>query len=421
MLRWREFHPYNAVHVAELAQPLDVSRLREVIAGHLTAQGLTGFALDAAGRRYEYRGGRAEPELTVLATAVDPNDALDAEMARQLNRPFPADGPFDPFRFFVVPTGSTFHLGIAYDHFVAGGDSIVVLLKGIVSRYAGIPPDAPPPEVHPRGYARLFLRNLLSFCLGLFALPAVIQRARHAVRPRYPYGDAGENAFLWLQLPATAAAAVAHAARDWGVTQNDLLVAMLMKAVEPEIQGRSSQQRRHEIAVASVFNIRREVAAGPDRDFGQFLSSFLVSHPMPPGVALRELASAVQIQTQRIKQRKLYLQMLSAIALGGLTWRFLRTHQRKQLYAKNFPVWAGISMLNVGKLWREAPGQAPLLQYRRAVSTGPFSPLVVSPTPMGERLQIGICYRTAAFRPGDVTRIGAALIACVESLPLSPP
>ena len=26
MLRWREFHPYNAVHVVELAQPLDVFR-----------------------------------------------------------------------------------------------------------------------------------------------------------------------------------------------------------------------------------------------------------------------------------------------------------------------------------------------------------------------------------------------------------
>ena len=73
-------------------------------------------------------------------------------------------------------------------------------------------------------------------------------------------------------------------------------------------------------------------------------------------------------------------------------------------------------MLNVDKLWCEAPGEAPLLHYRRAVSTGPFSPLVVSPTPVAGRLQIGLSYRTAAFRPDDVTRIGAALIACVESL-----
>ncbi len=417
MLRWREFHPYNAVHVVELAPPLDLPRLQQAIADHLAAQGLTGFVFDAAGRRFEYRGGPAQPDLTVLPVAADPGAALDAEMSRQLNQPFPADGAFDPFRFFVLPMASSFYLGLAYDHFVAGGDSIVVLLKGIVARYAGTPSGAPPaPEVHPRGYARLFLRNALAFGLGLFSLPAMIQRARRAVRPRYPYGDAGENAFVWLPVPVAAQAAIARTAREWGVTQNDLLVAILLTAVAPEITGRSPRQRRHEIAIASVFNLRQEVAAAPALAFGQFLSSFLVSHPMPPGVALREVAADIQAQTRRIKRRKLYLQMLSAIALGGLAWRTMRAHQQKLLYAKSFPVWAGITMLNVDKLWREAPGEAPLLHYRRAVSTGPFSPLVVSPTPVAGRLQIGLSYRTAAFRPDDVTRIGAALIACVESL-----
>ena len=242
MLRWRAFHPYNAVHVVELAQPLDAARLEQAIADHLQAQGLTGFDFDAAGRRFEYRGGPAKVDLTVLAAVADPGAALDAEMSSQLNRPFPADGAFDPFRFFVLPTttAATFHLGIAYDHFVAGGDSIVVLLKGIVARYAGTPADAPAPDVHPRGYARLFLRNALAVCIGLFSLPAMIQRARRAVRPRYPYGDAGENAFVWLPVPATAQGALNRTSRQWGVSPNDLLAAMLLMAVAPEISGRTA-------------------------------------------------------------------------------------------------------------------------------------------------------------------------------------
>lgn len=105
MLRWREFHPYNAVHVVELAPPLDLPRLQQVIAGHLTAQGLTGFSFDAASRRFDYRGGPAQPDLTVLPLAADPGAALDAEMSRQLNQPFPADGAFDPFRFFCAAHG----------------------------------------------------------------------------------------------------------------------------------------------------------------------------------------------------------------------------------------------------------------------------------------------------------------------------
>ncbi len=416
MLRWRELHPYNAVHVAELPQPFDAARLAQAIAEHLTEQGLTGLTLDASARCFEYRGGRAQPDLTVLPLCPDPDAALDAEMARQLNRPFSAAGAFDPFRFFALPTASTFHLGIAYDHFVAGGDSMVVLLKGIAARYAGTLPATPPPDVHPRGYARLFLRNALAFYVGQFWLPAMILRARRSVRPRYPYGDAGENAYLSLPVSPATHAAIARTAREWGVTQNDLMVAMLLQAVAPEIEGRGSGQRRHEIAIASVFNIRREVAPPPERAFGQFLSSFLVSHPVPPGTSLRDIAADIQVQTRRIKRRRLYLQTLYAIAFGGLAWRYMQPHQRKHMYAKNYPVWAGMTMLNVDNLWRDAPGTAAISRYRRAGSTGPFSPLVVTPAAVGESLQIGISYRTAAFQREDVARIGAALVACADSL-----
>jgi hypothetical protein len=186
--------------------------------------------------------------------------------------------------------------------------------------------------------------------------------------------------------------------------------------VAPEIEGRDRHQRRHEIAIASVFNIRREVAPGPDRAFGQFLSSFLVSHPMPPGLALRAVATDIKVQTSRIKRGKLYLQTLYAIAFGGLAWRYMQPHQRKHMYAKNYPVWAGMTMLNVDNLWRDSPGGAAIVRYRRAGSTGPFSPLVVTPAAVGESLQIGISYRTAAFQREDVARIGAALVACAESL-----
>ncbi|MEP7328863.1 MAG: hypothetical protein ABI777_06605 [Betaproteobacteria bacterium] len=416
MLRWRELHPYNAVHVAELPLPFDAARLQRAIAEHVTEQGLTGLVLDVASRRFEYRGGPAHPDLTIVAPGPDPEAALDVEMSRQLNLPFPVSGGFDPFRFFALPGATTFYLGIAYDHFIAGGDSIVVLLKGIAARYAGTAIASSPPDVHPRGYAKLFLRNALAFYFGQFWLPAMILRARRSIRPRYPYGDAGENAYVSLAVAPAAYVAIKRTANAWGVTQNDLMVAMLLKAVAPEIEGRDMHQRRHEIAIASVFNIRREVAPGPERAFGQFLSSFLVSHPMPAGMHLREVATDIHAQTQRIKRRKLYLQTLYAIAFGGLAWRYMQPHQRKQMYAKNYPVWAGMTMLNVDNLWRDAPGTAAITRYLRAGSTGPFSPLVVTPAAVGDNLRIGISYRTAAFRRDDVVRIGAALVACADSL-----
>jgi hypothetical protein len=58
MLRWREVHPYNAVHVIRIAKRLDALRLQTVIDDHLAALGLTGLVLDSERERYHYTGGR---------------------------------------------------------------------------------------------------------------------------------------------------------------------------------------------------------------------------------------------------------------------------------------------------------------------------------------------------------------------------
>jgi hypothetical protein len=415
MLRWRELYPYNAVHVAELPGPLDVDRLERAIAHHLESLGLTGLTLDAAGCRYDFAGGPATVRLAVIEGGGDPAGVLNAAIERELNVPFPPRGPLDPFRFFAVRAGDGFHLGIAYDHFVAGGDSIVTLLKGMAGRYAGNVPAAAPLDVHPPAYARLFLRNAGYWYLGQFWLPAMILRARRSVRPRYPWGDGATNAFAAIDLDRATYAGVVATARNWGVTQNDMLLAMLLHTLGPEVGGRNGQ-RRHEIAIASVINIRKGFVPGPEHTFGQFLSSFLVSHPVPEGVDLRTLASEMHRQTQRVKRRKLFLQTLYAIGFGGFAWRYMTPSQRKHMYAKNYPVWAGMTMLNVEAIWNNHAGDVPVLSYLRAGSTGPFSPMVLTPASVGGRMRIGVSYRTAAFKPEDIARMSAAFVQSARNL-----
>lgn len=416
MLRWRGFHPYNAVHVAELPGPLDAARLATVVCDHLCALGVTGLRLDAGKRRFEFTGGRVDYPVPVLEGGADPLPVIEREMERQLNEVFPATGAFEPFRFFAVSAGDTFHLGVAYDHFVAGGDSIVALLKGIAVRYRGGGEPAPPPVLYPPTYSRLFLRNPFKFYFGQYSLPGMLLRARRAFRPRYPYGDGWYNAFASLELPPDLYRAVVATAKRWGITFNDLLLAMLFQALSPEVPERRDARRRREIAVASVINIRHELAGSPDLAFGQFLSSQLVSHAVPAGIPLEALARDIRVQTQRVKRRKLYLQTLYMLSWGGLVWPFMTPEQRKQMYAKNYPVWAGLSTLNVDALWRNAAGASPVLHYLRAVSTGPFSPLVMAPASVGDCLHIGLSYRTAAFSRDDIARISAALLTCARQL-----
>jgi hypothetical protein len=417
MLRWRAMYPYNAVHVAELPGSLDAQRLSNAVNEHMTDLGVSRLALDTRRGRFQYGGGAVRAAMPVLDANGNALAVLEQEMERQLNAPFGGDGAFEPLRFFAVANGGSFHLGVAYDHFIAGGDSMVALLKGIAARYEGtLPANGKRPDLYPASYTRLFARNALSFYIGQYSLPGMLLRTRRAFRPRYPHGESYYNAFTSIELPRELYAAVVNTAKDWGVTLNDLLLAMLLCSLSPEVKERLTARRRKEIAIASVINIRHELAPGPEQAFGQFLSSFLVSHPVPPGITLETLARDVHKQTQRVKRRKLYLQTLYLLACGGLAWRFMTPEQHKQMYAKNYPVWAGMTTLNVESIWDEAPGKAQVLHYLRAGSTGPFAPLVMTPASVGECLHIGVSYRTSAFRREDVERINSALLACAKRL-----
>src|SRR5258707_1596974 len=122
MLRWRELHPYNAVHVVRVDARLDAPRLARDIDAVLLARGLTGLVLDTAHDCYEYAGGAPQTVLEVLSGGGDPAAVLRAAMERGINAKFAANGRSDPFHFFAVDAATQCHVGVAYDHVMAGGD-----------------------------------------------------------------------------------------------------------------------------------------------------------------------------------------------------------------------------------------------------------------------------------------------------------
>ena len=135
MLRWRELHPYCASHVIAIDAPLDERRLQSAIADVAQACGVTGLTLDAERYRYAFAGGKADVALQVLEGGGAPLDAAARQIEATINTPFPRTGSFDPFRFFAIRDGDAFLLGLTYDHFIAGGDSIALLLTDVAERY----------------------------------------------------------------------------------------------------------------------------------------------------------------------------------------------------------------------------------------------------------------------------------------------
>ena len=418
MLRWRDLYPYAAVHMVRVQRPCEPHRLRERIEELLESAGLTGLVLDRQRARFEFRGGPAAIELKLLRGEAAPGMA-EAEIERQLNTAFPRDGSFSPFRFFAVDRGAFFDLGLAYDHFLAGGDSIAVLLGHCVDAYCTEGPGGAEswlPKLYPPTYRRLFLRRLASVVRGLAHLPSLAESCRRSWRaPCHGERDA-RNAFLCFRVDPAGLEALRRAARSWQVTVGDLFLATLLTALDPITSERRAAERRKELAVASIVNLRGEFASGAEASFGQFLSSLRVAHPMPAAVSLRQLAADVHAETSRVRTRRLYLQSLLALGAAGLGWRFLSTEQRRSFLAKHYPIWAGVSAVHVDPLWEAVRRPVPASEYLRAVSTGPLAPIVLAITTLGDALWVGVTFRTADVARKTAEQVAQNFQRCIASL-----
>ena len=429
MLRWRELHPYNSVHVVFLAGPLEPLRLQVAIDRALAAAGLTGYELDARQRRFTFDaadgGAEWRAELLILPATVGAVAATDAEIERQLNAPFVRTGRMTPFRFFAIDDNPGFRLGLTYDHFVAGGDSIVVLLRAIADEYRGgndprqmgdSGQARSPLHRYPRTYTRLLSRHARAAVYGMLHLPRMARSLRRSVRPRYADSSDSRNAFTHFSVPPEQFAQIMRSAKAWGVTVNDMWLALLLHALAPLLPGDRHAARRRHLAVASIINIREDLEAEAQTTFGQFLSSFRVAHLVPDGISLRELALDIHAETARVKRDRLYLQTLLALGIVGMVWGFLSRERQERFHAKSYAILAGLTMLNVTALWPGADTQAPPLQYLRGVSTGPLAPLVLAITTVGNSLIAGVSYRPTAFDRATVARLISNLLHSVETL-----
>ncbi|HTS20538.1 MAG TPA: hypothetical protein VMN79_01905 [Casimicrobiaceae bacterium] len=418
VLRWRELHPYVAVHMIGVPHPLEAARLKEAIGGRLEEAGLARIELDRLRRRFEFRPGPAAVELRVLSAGSDPHEAVRAEIERQLNGAFPSEGTFTPFRFFVVDRGPAFDLGVAYDHFIAGGDSIAVLLERLFEAYApGESKRAAPwaPRRYPGTYRRLFLRDFGHSLRGLARLPAMAASCRRSARAPCHTDRPATEAFLCYGVPEREFSALLRTAKAWGVTVNDLVLAMLLLALASVVPRRDGD-RRNELGVASIVNLRREFESDAKETFGLFLASLRISHAVPSGVELRRLAGDVHAETERIKKEKLYLQTLLGLGWTAIAWRFLSPERRRRFLAKHYPIWAGVTSLNIDPLWTETALSRTALEYVRAVPTGPLAPLAFAITTFRGRMQVGVSYRIADLSADTARRVADALLGLMHGL-----
>ena len=411
MLQWNGLHPYNAVHVMRVAGELDLARLQSVVGAVLESRGLTGFMIDRSRTSFSYQGGAAQGRIKLLNSRTDELHQLIEEIEAQLNQPFDPGARSEPFRFVVAPDGNdAFRLVLVYFHPIADAESIVWLMKDIDAGYqnpAAIAAFKPLGRNPPR-HDSLLLRRPGLLLRWLLALPALIRSARSSFRPTVRDQADLRNGFRFFTAASGKLPQLLATAKSWGVTLNDLFLAALLLAVAPLAKERRQAPRRRLISVATIVNIRRDVGRGDQNTFGLALGSFRVAHEVPEGLGLEPLARAMQLQTKRAKQGKLFLATPLQLTFARFLFSRLTPDRQKKFYPKNQPLWAGITNLNLNALWTNADGGAPP-DYFRAVSTGPATPLVFSITTAGDRLNVGISFRSAVFLNSEVAHVQDAL------------
>lgn len=419
MLRWRSLHPYNPVHIVRVPAALDAQRLRAVVAARLEALGLTGLEVDAARGRFRYAGGPAEVDLSVQPAAEDAAQALQRLIEGEFNRPFEGGAHEQPWRFVAVDASDSFHLTLTYDHFVAGGDAIARLLTDIALVYldAQVPPPAWTLQRYPVRYRSVLARHPGWALRALLALPRLTASNRRAFRLRLSKADDASNGFVRLRLEPPQLRALLAVGKAWGVTLNDLLLAGLLQALSPLAEARRREARRRQIAVASIMNINRDVCPGAEAVLSPCLAALRIAHDVPQGLALRTLAQQVHRASSAQKSQHRYLSSLFGLGLSALIWPFLDTAQRQGFYVKHYPLWAGITTLNLNPIWSGSGDvRTAGLDYLRAVPTGPMTPLVLAATTAHEVLHLGIAYRKAAYPPAVAEGIAASLLRCLADM-----
>lgn len=427
MLQWDDIYPYNAVGLVRVAARLDRQRMKAALKLVLERYGLGKISLDGSHERYGYLPDTDEIELDVIAGTGDAVEQVQQEVELQLNRRFirhsdqanPSNPikPVSPFRFFAVEGEGFFYLGIVYFHVIADGYSLSLLVRDIVHQYLGVTVGtAVIPDLYPETYLNLFRKKSYLRLLKGLSFPAFMTGLRRACKPygMYHTHDLGVECRL-LTCDPSVAPGLKKAAASWGVTQHDIFLAIVFRALAPFVSRKKVRDRKKKIALGSVINISRDLGIRQTRAFGVFLSSFAVSHPEPAGRSLEVLAKEIQATTSGIKKKRKYLVTLFEQWLALRLVPFLPREQQMKFYPKNYPLWAGVTNMNFGTIWDDIDSGAEL-DLSAMVSTGPNCPIVFAITRVRKKLSVGITYRREVFSRDEIEKISADFLACARNI-----
>jgi hypothetical protein len=235
---------------------------------------------------------------------------------------------------------------------------------------------------------------------------------------RAAYASAAQMAvgYAMYHLKEGTVQKVRQFAHDNDASVNDVFLASLCRAMAPFLPKRFYRASDREMAMGTIVDTRGDAHDDLSESLGTFLGYYVVRVAGDKGVGLDELTRRVAVATRRRKQQKSYLDAAVNLRVASAIWPHLKPESRPHFARRVLPLTAGVSNVHLRDTWIEQQGAGRIIGFRRAVSNGPSLPLVVSPTTIGQQMNVAVSYRVTGFSQCKIDGIMQSFVEQLETL-----
>jgi hypothetical protein len=416
MYQWSGLHPYNATHTYKIAGPLELDRLRSAVRETCRFNGLGIVCVAPDGQSYRHEVDHA-PDVDILMGDDHPENRLTEHLTRELNRPF-ARPICRPLRFSAIAAGPDYHyVSATYDHWVADSVAARLIVRHVLGRYCklDIPENNQPLNLYPGTYREVFAHRLHGLRLAAAATHTLCQwpAIRAAAQPAYSsVAQMAVHHELYAPSPGTVHRLKALA-QSAGATVHDVILAALGRAMARFLPRRSSRSKPRDLALGTIVDTRGDSQEDLSQSLGAFLAYFVVRCQPSQHGNLAEVTRHIAAMTGPIKARHRYLDSLVNMKVAQTLWPWFSETARPYFARRALPMTGGVSNVLLRDPWIEQHRDR-ILGYSRAASTGPALPLVLTPTTLGEQMNVGVTYRVTGFSQAKIDGIMEMFLEQIE-------
>ena len=350
-----------------------------------------------------------EPSLGVVEGDCDGVAAYEALVTQEMNRPFPRP-TCRPLRFNILSCDRDFHyVSTTYDHWTADSVALRLILRGILGRYMDL--DLPEAEdsltLYPATYRKAFGHHF-----GKLKLAAAAMRSMR----RWNRNRMAWRVACWSNTRVGRELSVLHARRRHGGEAENLRPLGLGHGSrrDPGRFGKglgagdagAGAEPRHGPGQHRRYPLRGRCRLEPLPR--RFLSYYLVRCQGDGSQGLAETTRRIAALTGPVKARQGYLDSLINMQVTNLVWPWLSAapsriscdrlaHDRRRVRTS--------SSANRGSIAIAMRSWATIASR----PTGLMLPLVITPTTLGDTMNLGVTYRVTGFTRAKIDGLMATV------------